>query len=95
MIDAPPYVCPYCDKQIPSGRERCPECGAALMETPVGHAIWPLLWAFLIFPLVSGAACEMASMASPNFEVPTLAKYFAGTADCVALLLFWRWRKNN
>lgn len=95
MSAAPPYTCPYCEKQIPSGRERCPECRAELVEEVTAQSLWPFLWAFVLTPLMSYGSCMFAAMGTPSFDVPVRAVQIAGAIDLLRIILYIRWRKNN
>lgn len=93
MNVAPPYTCPYCDKQIPSGRERCPECGAPLVE---GSESWlPVAFVFLVVPLLTCGGCVGVSLRLDDPELLYWGLFVALFVDVTAAVTYLIWRKNN
>lgn len=93
MIEAPPFTCPYCDKQIPSGCERCPECGAGLVESKEVHPLSMIFLTFIAIPLCSFGGCVVATFATNSEPVARVSAVLVLLINVIAWVRFYRWRK--
>lgn len=93
MKDAQPYTCPYCEQQIPSGKERCPLCGAALMESAEMHPLLMMFWTFIAIPFASIGGCFVATMVTMNEWVMWICMALVVIVNVTAWIKFWLLRK--